>query len=37
MNGEREPVAAMTLIIAAFLLLVVLGVLALVTLLDPIP
>lgn len=37
MNGERQPVAAMTLIIAAFLLLVVLGVLALVTLLDPIP
>ena len=37
MNGEREPVAAMSVIIAAFLLLVVLGVLALVTVLDPIP
>lgn len=37
MNGEREPVIAMSVIIAAFLLLVVLGVLALVTLLDPIP
>jgi hypothetical protein len=36
-NGEREPVAAMSVIIAAFLLLVVLGVLALVTVLDPIP
>lgn len=37
MNGEREPVAAMSVIIAAFLLLVVLGVLGLVTVLDPIP
>ena len=37
MNDEREPVAAMSVIIAAFLLLVVLGVLALVTVLDPIP
>jgi hypothetical protein len=36
-NGEREPVAAMSVIIAAFLLLVVLGVLGLVTVLDPIP
>jgi hypothetical protein len=36
-NGERDPVAAMSVIIAAFLLLVVLGVLALVTVLDPIP
>ena len=37
MNGEREPVAAMSVIVAAFLLLVVLAVLALVTVLDPIP
>ncbi len=37
MNGEREPVAAMSIIVAAFLLLVVLGVLALVTFMDPIP
>ena len=37
MNGEREPVVAMSVIIAAFLLLVVVGVLALVTFLDPIP
>ena len=37
MNGEREPVAAMSVIVAAFLLLVVLGVLALVTVMDPIP
>ncbi len=37
MNGEREPVVAMSVIISAILLLVVLGVLALVTLLDPIP
>lgn len=37
MNGEREPVVAMSVIIAAFLLLVVVGVLALVTVLDPIP
>ena len=37
MKDEREPVAAMTILIASFLLLVVLGVLALVTLLDPIP
>jgi hypothetical protein len=36
-NGEREPVVAMSVIIAAFLLLVVVGVLALVTVLDPIP
>jgi hypothetical protein len=36
-NGEREPVAAMSVIIAAFLLLVVLGVLGLVIVLDPIP
>jgi hypothetical protein len=36
-NGEREPVAAMSIIVAAFLLLVVLGVLALVTFMDPIP
>jgi hypothetical protein len=36
-NGEREPVAAMSVIVAVFLLLVVLGVLALVTFLDPIP
>jgi hypothetical protein len=36
-NGEREPVVAMSVIIGAILLLVVLGVLALVTLLDPIP
>ena len=37
MKDEREPVAAMSVIIAAFLLLVVLGVLALVTVMDPIP
>ena len=37
MKGEREPVAAMTIIIASFLLLVTLAVLALVALLDPIP
>ena len=37
MNGEREPVVAMCVIIGSILLLVVLGVLALVTLLDPIP
>ena len=37
MNGEREPVVAMSVIIAAFLLLVVVGVLALVTVMDPIP
>ena len=37
MSGEREPVAAMSVIVAAFLLLVVLAVLALVTFLDPIP
>jgi hypothetical protein len=36
-NGEREPVVAMSVIIGSILLLVVLGVLALVTLLDPIP
>ena len=37
MKDERQPVAAMTVIVAAFLLRVALGVLALVTLLDPIP
>lgn len=37
MNDERQPVAAMTVIVAAFLLLVALAVLALVILLDPIP
>lgn len=37
MRDERQPVAAMTVIVAAFLLLVALAVLALVTLLDPIP
>ena len=37
MKDERQPVAAMTVIVATFLLLVALGVLALVTLLDPIP
>jgi heme/copper-type cytochrome/quinol oxidase subunit 1 len=37
MKDERQPVAAMTVIIAAFLLLIALAVLALVTLLDPIP
>jgi hypothetical protein len=36
-KGEREPIAAMSVIIAAALLLIVLGVLALVALLDPIP
>jgi hypothetical protein len=36
-NGEREPIAAMTVIVAAFLLLVVLGVLALVSVMAPIP
>jgi hypothetical protein len=36
-NGEREPVAAMSIIVAAFLLLVVLGVLALMAFMDPIP
>jgi hypothetical protein len=36
-NREREPIVAMSVIIASILLLVVLGVLALVTLLDPIP
>jgi hypothetical protein len=36
-NGEREPVVAMSVIIGSILLLVILGVLALVTLLDPIP
>jgi hypothetical protein len=34
---EREPIVAMSVIIAAILLLIVLGVLALVALLDPIP
>jgi heme/copper-type cytochrome/quinol oxidase subunit 1 len=37
MKDERQPVAAMTVIVATFLLLVALAVLALVTLLDPIP
>ena len=37
MKDERQPVAAMTVIVAAFLLLVALAVLAMVTLLDPIP
>jgi heme/copper-type cytochrome/quinol oxidase subunit 1 len=37
MKDERQPVAAMTVIVAAFLLLVALAVLAIVTLLDPIP
>ena len=37
MKDEREPVAAMSVIIAVFLLLVMLGVLALVTVMDPIP
>jgi hypothetical protein len=36
-KGDREPVVAMTVIIASFLLLVKLAVLALVTVLDPIP
>ena len=37
MKDERQPVAAMTVIVAAFLLLVALAVLAIVTLLEPIP
>ena len=37
MKDEREPVLAMTVIIAAFLLLVALGVLALVAFMQPIP
>ena len=37
MKDERQPVAAMTVIVAEFLLLVALAVLALVVLLDPIP
>lgn len=37
MKDERQPVVAMTVIVASFLLLVTLAVLALVTLLDPIP
>jgi hypothetical protein len=36
-NREREPIVAMSVIIASILLLVVLGVLALVAFLDPIP
>jgi len=36
-KDEREPVVAMSVIIAAFLLLVILGVLGLVTVMDPIP
>ena len=37
MKEEREPVVAMSVIIASILLLVVVGVLALVFVLDPIP
>ena len=37
MRREREPVVAMSVIIASILLLVVLGVLALMALLAPIP
>jgi heme/copper-type cytochrome/quinol oxidase subunit 1 len=37
MKDERQPVVAMTVIITAFLLLIALAVLALVTLLDPVP
>jgi hypothetical protein len=37
MKDERQPVAAMTVIVATFLVLVALAVLGLVTLLDPIP
>jgi hypothetical protein len=37
MKDEREPVAAMSIIVATFLLLVILAVLALVTVLDPVP
>ena len=37
MKDEREPIAAMSVIVATFLLLVILAVLALVTVLDPIP
>jgi hypothetical protein len=37
MKDERQPVAAMTVIVATFLLLVALAVLGLVTLMDPIP
>lgn len=37
MKDERQPVAAMTVIVASLLLLIALGVLAFVTLLDPIP
>ena len=37
MNREREPIVAMSVIIASILLLVLLGILALVALLDPIP
>ena len=37
MKDEHQPVAAMTVIVATFLLLVALAVLAIVTLLDPIP
>jgi hypothetical protein len=37
MSDERQPVVAMTVIVAVFLLLVALAVLAIVTLLDPIP
>ena len=36
MNGEREPIAAMSVIVLALMLLVVLGVMALAALLDPI-
>lgn len=37
MKDERQPVAAMTVIVAAFLVLVALAVLAIITLLDPVP
>ncbi len=37
MNGDREPVVAMTAIVAAFLLLVTVAVLAIAMLLDPVP
>lgn len=37
MKPDGQPVAAMTVIVAAFLLLVGLAVLGIVTLLDPIP
>ena len=37
MKDDREPVVAMSVIVASFLLLVTVAVLALMTLLDPIP